>query len=101
MSAFAVEKLPRSVVAPGCYRIDLPGNSAARSWIVDIDPGCEWPDIDVHDEFGEIVYVVSGELIEDGEPYGEGTYLYYAPHSAHRPRSQRGVRLFGVNLSPR
>jgi anti-sigma factor ChrR (cupin superfamily) len=69
-----------------------------RAWIVDIAAGAHWPYTDHHDAHGEEVYVVSGELIEGDRRYGAGHSLTFGPHSSHRPRSETGVRLFGINL---
>jgi tRNA-Thr(GGU) m(6)t(6)A37 methyltransferase TsaA len=40
-------------------------------------------------------------LIEGNERYGAGSYVLFGPHSSHRPRSERGVRLFGFNVLAR
>jgi ChrR Cupin-like domain len=85
-------------VGPGCYRRDLPSTGGVRVWVVDISPGAEWPHFDQHDAAGEELYVVSGELIEGDLRFGPGTYIFFKPNSGHRPRSERGVRLFGFNL---
>jgi hypothetical protein len=53
-----------------------------------------------HHDIGEEVYVVSGEMIEDERRFGPGTYLHFAPGSSHQPRTETGVRLFGLNLLP-
>ena len=82
------------VVGPGCYRRDLPTTGNVRAWVVDMEPGAKWP----HDEHGEELFVVSGELIEGDERYSAGSYLLYHPGSSHRPRTDTGVRLFGFNL---
>jgi hypothetical protein len=95
--AYEAEAVRRVVVGPGCTRRDLPDVAGARAWIVDIEPGYEWPAVDHHGKTGEVVYVVSGDLIEGDKTYGAGTYVVYAPHSRHRPRSKNGVRLFGFN----
>lgn len=86
------------VVGPGCLRRDLPTAGGLRAWVVDMEPGAEWPHVDQHDEFGEEVFVVSGEMIEGERRVGPGSYLLFGPHSAHRPRTETGVRLFGVNV---
>ncbi len=85
-------------VGPGCFRRAMPAGPGVRVWVVDMEPGAEWPRIDHHREGGENVYVVSGELIEGERRFGAGSYLNWAPHSAHRPRTETGVRLFGFNL---
>lgn len=93
-----VDDVDAVVVGPGCLRRDLPGTDGVRVWIVDMEPGAEWPHIDHHDDKGEEVFVVSGEVIEDGQRFGPGSYLFYGPNSSHRPRTDTGVRLFGFNL---
>lgn len=85
-------------VGPGCLRRDLPATGAVRVWVVDMAPGSVWPSVDQHDETGESVYVVSGEVIEGDQRFGPGTYLSFQAHSRHRPRTEVGVRLFGFNL---
>jgi hypothetical protein len=85
-------------VGPGCLRRDLPTHGGARVWIVDMEPGAQWPYEAVHDEYGEQVWVVSGELIEGDRRFGPGTYLNYGSNSRHQPRTEKGVRLFGFNV---
>lgn len=53
--------------------------------------------MDQHGQFGESVFVISGEMIEGEERYGPGAYLLFAADSRHQPRSETGVRLFGFN----
>jgi hypothetical protein len=96
--AFDLDRVARTVVGPGCTRADLPSAPGVRAWVVDIQPGHQWPRTDQHGAGGESVFVVSGELIEGDERYGPGTYLFYGPHSRHRPRSERGVCLLGHNV---
>ncbi|WP_338426249.1 cupin domain-containing protein [Sphingopyxis kveilinensis] len=86
------------VVGPGCIRRDLPSRPGVRTWVVEMEPGSEWPRIDEHDERGEDVFVVEGELIEGSERFTAGTYLHFGPNSSHRPRTETGVRLVGFNL---
>jgi hypothetical protein len=38
-------------------------------------------------------------LIEGDLRFGAGTYVFFKPGSSHRPRSEKGVRLFGFNLA--
>ena len=99
--ATEIDAAPAVVIGPGCTRRDLPANAGARTWVVDIAPGAEWPCVDCHDEHGEEIFIVSGELIEGDRRYGPGQHLCYAPHSRHRPRSEIGVRLLGFNLLER
>lgn len=96
--AVPVEEAASTEVGPGCSLRHLPSSGPVRAWVADMAPGSQWPVLDVH-EFGELAYVVSGELIEDGRRYGPGTYLHYPPGSSHQPRTDLGVRLFGINTT--
>lgn len=96
--SLCVDDLTPIEVGPGCLRRDLPSAAGARAWVVDMAPGSRWPRVDVHGEGGEQIYVVSGELIEGDRRFGPGAYLLFGPGSRHRPRTEIGVRLFGVNL---
>lgn len=93
------ETLPAIAVGPGCTRRDLPAPPGVRVWIVDIAPGAQWPHVDHHGDTGEQIIVLSGELIEGDRRFAAGTYIDFHPRSAHRPRSETGVRLFGINLA--
>jgi anti-sigma factor ChrR (cupin superfamily) len=94
-----VDDVPAVEVGPGCLRRDLPSPPSLRTWVVDMAAGSVWPYVDRHDGVEE-VYVVRGELIEGERRFGPGTYLYFTPGSSHQPRTETGVRLFGVNLAP-
>lgn len=87
-------------VGPGCLRRDLPSSDGVRVWIVDMEPGSQWPYEDVHDVTGEQVLIMSGEMIEGDRRLGPGTYLNFGPNSRHQPRTETGVRLFGINVRP-
>lgn len=99
LDALRVDDVAPVEVGRGCYRRDLPSTASVRVWVVDISPGNEWPHIDHHDAAGEMVYVVRGELIEGDLRFEAGTYIFFKPGSSHRPRSEKGVRLFGFNLA--
>lgn len=101
MMAVNVDLLGALPVGPGCWRRDLPSRDGVRLWIVDMEANSEWPCTDMHDEFGEDVFVVAGSVIEGDQEYQAGTYLHFAPNSSHRPRSADGATLFGMNLTPR
>ncbi|QSQ12184.1 cupin domain-containing protein [Myxococcus landrumensis] len=94
-----VDDIEPLVIGPGCLRRDLPSTRDVRAWVVDMAPGSQWPWVDVHDT-GEEVFVVSGELIEGAQRLGPGSYLFFAPGSSHQPRTELGVRLFGINPIP-
>ena len=97
--AMCIDEAVAVEVGPGCVRRDLPSNPGVRVWIVDMEPSSQWPHIDRHDEKGEEYYVISGEVIEGDQRYPAGTYVTFAPGSRHRPRTETGVRLFGINLT--
>jgi anti-sigma factor ChrR (cupin superfamily) len=96
--ALRIDEASAVRVGPGCTRRDLPSNPGVRVWIVEMEPGSEWPQVDRHDN-GEEYYVISGEVIEGERHYPTGTYVTFAPGSQHRPRTETGVRLFGINLA--
>jgi hypothetical protein len=96
-----LDSAPEVHVGPGCIRRDLPSRNGVRIWVVDMTPGSEWPRIDVHDETGEDILVVQGELIEGDRTIRAGSFVRFAPNSQHRPRTVTGVRLFGFNLLSR
>lgn len=96
-----VAGVPAVTVGPGCVRRDLPSRDGVRIWCVDISPGSEWPRVDTHDDQGEDIFVVSGELIEGDRTIPAGSFVHFAPHSQHRPRTIIGVRMFGFNLRGR
>lgn len=85
-------------LGPGCRRYDLPSSPGARAWIVEIDAGHTWPSLDQHNERGEMVLVLDGDLVEGDRSIEAGAYVFFGPHSAHQPTTRTGVRLFGINL---
>lgn len=87
---------PTVVVGPGCLRRDLPGVPGVRTWIVEMAPGSRWPHVDQHDA-GEAYYVLEGEVIEGEARIGAGRYVRFEAGSSHRPRTDTGVRLLGIN----
>lgn len=87
-------------IGPGCRRYDLSSNPGTRAWIVEIDPGHQWPFVDQHNDRGEMVFVLDGHLVEGDEIIPPGTFVRYGPGSAHQPMTNTGVRLFGVNIDP-
>ncbi|CAM3206042.1 cupin domain-containing protein [Corallococcus soli] len=96
-SSVRIDDVEPVVVGPGCLRRDLPSTRDVKVWVVDMAPGSQWPHVDVHDT-GEEVLVMSGELIEGEQRLGPGSYLFFPPASRHQPRTETGVRLFGINL---
>ena len=98
LQAMRIDDIAAIRIGEGCSRRDLPSNPGVRVWVVDMAPGAQWPYYDHHDT-GESFYVISGEVIEGEARYGAGTYVAFAPDSRHRPRTESGVRLIGLNVS--
>ncbi|GGS51065.1 hypothetical protein GCM10010156_06980 [Planobispora rosea] len=92
-----VDGVPPVELGPGVRVRTLPGMPGIRTWVVDLDPGAEWPDLDVHETCGEAYFVVSGEVIEGDRVHGPGTYAAFGPETSHRPRTRTGARVFGFN----
>ena len=97
MQAWAIDAVPALQVGEGCTRRDLPAGPGVRVWVVDMAPGAQWPVLD-HHETGESYYVIAGEVIEGQARFGPGTYVYFAPDTRHRPHTETGVRVIGMNL---
>ncbi|MEV4166696.1 cupin domain-containing protein [Nonomuraea dietziae] len=95
-----VDEVEAVEVATGIVRRGLPVTEWARGWMYDFAPGAEWPEMDVH-EGEERYYVVSGEFIDNGRRLGPGSYVVFAPGSAHRPRTETGARMLGISILPR
>lgn len=96
LEAVRVDDVDPVLVGPGCLRRDLPDTDDLRAWMVDMASGSVWPVVDEHD-MGEVVHVVEGEVIGDERRFGAGTRLCFRPGSRHRPRTEKGARLFGIN----
>jgi anti-sigma factor ChrR (cupin superfamily) len=86
-------------IGEGCWRRDLPSRPGMRIWVVDMSPGSQWPHVDRHGQGGEDVFILSGSIIDQGQTFSQGTFLSFAPHSVHQPRTETGVRLLGINLA--
>lgn len=92
-----VDEVEPVEVFPGIVRRRLPATERARGWMYDFAPGTEWPEVDVH-EGEERYYVVSGEFIDRGHRLGPGSYVVFAPGTAHRPRTETGARMIGISI---
>ncbi|WP_205287595.1 cupin domain-containing protein [Luteibacter jiangsuensis] len=93
-----IDGIPTVDIGAGCLRRDLPSTPGVRLWIVDMQPGAQWPHVDHHDT-GEGFYVIDGELIEGERRHCAGTWVHFAPGTWHQPRTVSGVRLLGYNLN--
>ena len=92
-----VDDMPADQLGPGVQARTLPGMPGIRTWVIDLEPGAEWPELDVHNGYGEAYFIVHGEIIEGSTTYGPGTYIAFGPATSHRPRSETGARVFGFN----
>ncbi|MEV0649300.1 cupin domain-containing protein [Phytomonospora sp. NPDC050363] len=91
VTAVHLDEVVTSDIAPGITRIGLPGDAvAARAF--DFEPGTQWPEVDVHGA-DELVYVASGELLDNGRRYPAGSFLHYWPGSRHQPGTESGARI--------
>jgi hypothetical protein len=70
------------------------GENGARAIIFEIDPGCCYQGIDVHEPGPEEVYVVSGVFNDGIRDYPAGTFIHNPTGSSHVPQSQTGCTLF-------
>jgi mannose-6-phosphate isomerase-like protein (cupin superfamily) len=95
--AVDVNALPATELAPGIQVRMLPGMDGIRTWVIDLAPGAQWPEPDIHETYGEAYFVVEGEIIEGERTYGPGTYVAFGAKTSHRPRTETGVRAFGFN----
>lgn len=93
-----VDTLVPVEVGPGIQQWTLPTTDRARGWLIDFAPGSEWPVVDVHED-EERYFVLDGEIVEGDRRYAAGSYLVFAPGSSHRPRSDSGGRMLGINIS--
>ncbi|MGW4502638.1 hypothetical protein ACWENR_29030 [Micromonospora sp. NPDC004336] len=95
--AVDVDAIAPVELGPGVHVRALPGMPGIRTWVIDLAPGAEWPDLDVHETYGEAYFVVRGEIVEGEHVHGPGSYVAFGPKTSHRPRTRTGVRAFGFN----
>jgi quercetin dioxygenase-like cupin family protein len=82
------------VLAPGVQMKVLFEDSAARSWMVRLQPGSELPPHE-HDEGQEECLVLEGDVWLDDRKYGPGDYQLAQRGTWHgRVRSEHGCLLF-------
>jgi hypothetical protein len=96
IEAVHVDDIAPAEVAAGIVRRGLPATDFARGWLIDFEPGTEWPEVD-HHRAEERYFVISGEIIDNGRRYPAGTYVVFAPGSSHRPRTETGASIIGIS----
>lgn len=91
-----IDDVPATTIGPGIVRRQLPATTFATAWAIDFEPGSVWPEID-HHQTEERYFVQSGEIVEGDTRHGTGTYVVFPAGSHHRPRSDTGARIIGLN----
>src|SRR6266699_1142258 len=92
----AIDAVEPTPIAKGITRRGLPGGGlAARAF--DFAPDAVWPETDHHNA-DELIYVASGELIDNGHTFPAGSFLHYQPGSSHQPSSRIGARILVFSL---
>jgi anti-sigma factor ChrR (cupin superfamily) len=66
----------------------------AHALVLEIDPGCCWEGLDLHEPGPEEVYVVSGVFNDGVRDYPAGTFIHNPAGSSHVPQSETGCILF-------
>lgn len=70
------------------------GENGASAQVLEIDPGCCWDGLDVHEPGPEEVYVVSGVFNDGVRDYPAGSFIHNPAGSSHVPQSSMGCTLF-------
>jgi anti-sigma factor ChrR (cupin superfamily) len=70
------------------------GANGASAQVLEIEPGCSFEALDVHEPGPEEVYVVSGVFNDGVRDYAAGTFIHNPAGSSHVPHSQTGCTLF-------
>ncbi len=70
------------------------GENGAKAQVLEIDPGCRFETLDVHEPGPEEVYVVSGVFNDGVRDYPAGTFIHNPAGSSHWPQSETGCVLF-------
>lgn len=70
------------------------GANGAKAKVLEIDPGCGWEGLDLHEPGPEEVYVVSGVFNDGTRDYPAGTFIHNPAGSSHVPQSETGCVLF-------
>lgn len=96
LTSVLIDDVPPSDIAPGITRRHLPGDQvAARAF--DFAPGTTWPEVDYHTA-DELIYVATGEILDNGVRFPAGSFLHYQPGSSHRPGTDIGARILVFSL---
>jgi hypothetical protein len=68
--------------------------NGAKALVLEIDPGCRWEGLDLHEPGPEEVFVVSGVFNDGVRDYPAGTFIHNPAGSSHVPQSETGCTLF-------
>lgn len=98
VEVIGVDDMPAVEIAPGIIRRTLTETEGARGWLIDFAPGTIWPEVDHHDS-EERYFVISGEIVEGDRRHPAGSYVTFGAGSEHRPGSETGGRMLGINLT--
>lgn len=90
--AVLIDDVEPEPLEAGISRRGLPSSGQVLARVFDLDPGVQWPVVDVHDR-DELIYVISGEVLDHDRRFPAGTYLYYQAGSTHQPRTESGTRI--------
>jgi ketosteroid isomerase-like protein len=92
-----VDDVPTEEVTTGITRRRLTTSGHASGWLIDFAPHSIWPATDHHED-EERYYVLSGEVLEGPDRFPAGTYVTFHAGSSHRPSSEVGASILGINL---
>lgn len=70
------------------------GKRGVSALLVEIDAGCKFLELDVHEPGPEEVYVVSGVFNDGVRDYPAGSFIHNPAGSSHVPQSKTGCVLF-------
>lgn len=70
------------------------GKRGISALLVEIDAGCKFLELDVHEPGPEEVYVVSGNFNDGVRDYPAGSFIHNPAGSSHVPQSKTGCVLF-------
>lgn len=83
--------LPSNEVVTGIFeRVLWKGDNGKRAIVFEFKAGAKFPEIEVHEEGPEQIYVISGIFNDGREDHAEGAFINNPVGSAHVPQSQQG-----------